>query len=128
MRRRVGRPGLVGTMARTAVIAGTASATAGAVQSKQAGKQQAAAQQQAAQQAAFESQQQLAEMQSQMDALTAQQSPPPPPPTPTPAAAAAAPAGSDDLMTQLTKLADLKAAGVLTDEEFTAAKAKLLGI
>ena len=31
MRRRMGRPGLVGTMARTAVIAGTASATAGAV-------------------------------------------------------------------------------------------------
>ena len=29
-------------------------------------------------------------------------------------------------MTQLGKLADLKAAGVLSDEEFTAAKAKLL--
>lgn len=120
-RRRRGRPGLVGTMARTAVIAGTASATVGAVQGRQAGKQQAAAQQQAAQQAAFESQQQLAEMQAQMDAMKAQQAPPPPP-APAPAAE-----GSDDLMGQLTKLADLKAAGVLTEDEFAAAKAKLLG-
>ena len=31
-----------------------------------------------------------------------------------------------DLMAELSKLADLKAAGVLTDEEFAAAKAKLL--
>jgi hypothetical protein len=30
-------------------------------------------------------------------------------------------------MSQLSKLADLKAAGILSDEEFTAAKAKLLG-
>ena len=43
MRRRMGRPGLVGTMARTAVIAGTATAVAGSVSNKQAGKQQAAA-------------------------------------------------------------------------------------
>ena len=129
-RRRRGRPGLVGTMARTAVIAGTASATVGAVQNRQAGKQQAAAEQQAAQQAAFESQQQLADMQAQMEAMKAQQAAPPPPPAPAaPAAAApaAAPAGSDDLMAQLSQLADLKAAGVLTDEEFAAAKAKLLG-
>jgi hypothetical protein len=46
MPRRMGRPGLVGTMARTAVIAGTASATANAVNSRAQGK--AAAQQQAA--------------------------------------------------------------------------------
>ncbi len=64
----------------------------------------------------------LAEMQAQMEAMKAQQAPPPPPPAP----AAAAPAG-DDLMTQLSKLADLKAAGVLDDAEFAAAKAKLLG-
>ncbi len=62
----------------------------------------------------------LAEMQAQMEAMKAQQAPPPPAP------AAAAPAG-DDLMTQLSKLADLKAAGVLDDAEFAAAKAKLLG-
>jgi hypothetical protein len=35
--------------------------------------------------------------------------------------------GSDDLMAQLTKLGEMKQAGLLTDEEFAAAKAKLLG-
>jgi hypothetical protein len=125
MRRRMGRPGLVGTMARTAVVAGTATAVVGHSQNKQAEKQQAAAEQQAAQQAAFDSQAQLADMQAQMDAMQAQQAaaPPPPPPAPAPAAA---PAAGGDLMGELTKLADLKAAGVLTDEEFAAAKAKLL--
>ncbi len=118
MRRRVGRPGLVGTMARTAVVAGTASAVVGASANRQAGKQQAAAEQQAAQQAAFESQAQLAQMQADMDAMKAQQAPAP---APAPAAA-----GGGDLMAELSKLADLKAAGVLTDEEFSAAKAKLL--
>lgn len=39
--------------------------------------------------------------------------------------AAAAPA--DDLMAELTKLGEMKQAGLLTDEEFAAAKAKLLG-
>lgn len=122
MRRRVGRPGLVGTMARTAVVAGTASATVGAVNRRSAGKQQAAAEQQAAQQAAFESQQQLAEVQAQMDAMQATQQA-----AAAPAAPASPAAGGDDLMAQLGKLADLKAAGVLSDEEFAAAKAKLLG-
>lgn len=120
MRRRMGRPGLVGTMARTAVVAGTASAVVGASQNRQAGKQQAAAEQQAAQQAAFDSQAQLADMQAQMNAMQAQQAPP------APAPAAAPAAGGGDLMAELSKLADLKAAGVLTDEEFAAAKAKLL--
>ena len=130
-RGRRGRPGLVGTMARTAVVAGTASAVVGHSQNKQMAKQQAAAEQQAAQQAAFESQAQLADMQAQMNAMQAQQAAaaaPPPPPAAAPAApAAAAPAaGGDDMMAQLGKLADLKAAGVLSDEEFAAAKAKLL--
>ena len=35
MRRRVGRPGLVGTMARTAVVAGTATAVSGGVARRQ---------------------------------------------------------------------------------------------
>ena len=118
MRRRMGRPGLVGTMARTAVVAGTASAVVGATSNRQANKQQAAAEQQAANQAAFESQQQLAEMQAQMNAMQTQPAPAAP--------AAAAPAG-DDLMAQLSKLGELKAAGVLSDAEFAAAKAKLLG-
>jgi hypothetical protein len=110
-------------MARTAVVAGTASATVGAVNRRQAGKAQDAAADQAAQQAAFESQAQMAEMQAQLDTMQAQQAPPPPPP---PAAAPpAAPAGND-LMAELQQLADMKAAGILDDAEFAAAKAKLL--
>jgi Short C-terminal domain len=113
-RRRMGRPGLVGTMARTAVVAGTATAVAGSVQQKQVAGAQAAAQEQ---QVAAQSQADMADMQAQVAALQAQQAPPPPP---------AAAGGGDDLATQLTKLADLKAAGVLSDEEFAEAKAKLL--
>jgi hypothetical protein len=112
-------------MARTAVVAGTATAVAGSVHNHQQNKQQAAYQQDAAQQAAFDSQQQIADMQAQMAAMQAQQAAAAPPPAPAPAPAAAAPAGPD-LMTELSKLADLKAAGVLTDDEFSAAKAKLL--
>lgn len=44
------------------------------------------------------------------------------------AAAAAPAAGSVDLNAELTKLATLKAQGVLDDEEFTAAKRQLLGL
>ena len=44
----------------------------------------------------------------------------------TAAPAAAAPAAGDDMVAQLQKLADLKAAGVLSEEEFAAAKAKVL--
>lgn len=124
MRRRRGRPGLVGTMARTAVVAGTASAVVGASSNRQANKRQDAAEQQAAQNAAYESQAQVAQMQADMDAMKAEQA------APAPAAAAApAPAAADDgddMMAQLGKLADLKAAGVLSDDEFAAAKAKLL--
>ncbi len=90
-----------------------------------AGKAQAAQQDMAAQQAAFESQAQMAEMQAQMDAMKAQQAATPPPPPPAPAAAPAA--GGGDLMAELQKLADMKAAGILSDDEFSAAKAKLLG-
>lgn len=116
MRRRKGRPGLVGTMARTAVVAGTASAVVGHSANRQMDKQQAAAQQQAAQQAAFDSQAQLADMQAQVTALQTEPAAP----------AAPATSGGGDLLSELSKLADLKAAGVLTDDEFTAAKAKLL--
>ena len=45
---------------------------------------------------------------------------------PVPAAAPAAPA--DDTSAKLQELADLHAKGVLSDEEFAAAKAKALGI
>ena len=126
MRRRMGRPGLVGTMARTAVVAGTASAVVNHSQNKNAAKQQEAYEDQAAQQAAFDSQAQLADMQAQMNAMQAQQAAAAAPPPPPPAPVAAPAAGGSDLMGELTKLADLKAAGVLTDAEFSAAKAKLL--
>ena len=45
---------------------------------------------------------------------------------PAAAAPAAVPAAGDDMVAQLQKLADLKAAGVLSEEEFAAAKAKVL--
>jgi len=42
-------------------------------------------------------------------------------------APAPAPAASSSMVSQLNQLAELQQQGVLTDEEFTAAKAKLLG-
>ncbi|NGO81763.1 SHOCT domain-containing protein, partial [Streptomyces sp. YC504] len=42
-------------------------------------------------------------------------------------APAAAPAAPVDRVAQLTALADLKAQGLLTDEEFAAEKARVLG-
>jgi hypothetical protein len=61
--------------------------------------------------------QQEADQNAQIAELQAQQAPP----------AAAAPA-QDDEMAELTKLAQMHSAGILTDEEFAAAKAKALGI
>ena len=114
MRRRMGRPGLAGTMARTAVIAGTATAVSGSVRNRQEASAQQAADAQADQQQQAAPQQQAAAEQA-AQAAAAQ---PPPPPT--------APAG-DDLIASLERLGTLHAQGVLTDEEFGAAKAKLLG-
>ncbi|HLA93081.1 MAG TPA: SHOCT domain-containing protein [Actinomycetota bacterium] len=85
-------PGLVGMAARTAVVAGTATAVSGRVARRQ---QQKYAGQAAEQQAAAA-----------------------PPPA----------VDEDDPMLQVQKLAELHAAGTLTDEEFAAAKAKVLGI
>jgi hypothetical protein len=90
--------GLLRMAARTAVVAGTATAVSGSVQHKQQQKyanqeQQAAAQQQAA-------------------------------------AAPAAPAGpsADEQLLEIQKLGALKDQGLLTEEEFTAKKAQILGI
>lgn len=113
MRRRIGRPSLLGTAARTAVIAGTATAVSGNVAQKQAAQQQAAAQEAAARQAQAD---ELASLQAQVSGLQAA------PPAPVPAVA-----GSGDLMAQLQQLASMHQAGILSDAEFTAAKAKLLG-
>ncbi|WP_072691520.1 SHOCT domain-containing protein [Rhodococcus marinonascens] len=98
--RRGGRPGLLGTVARTAVITGTARATSSAMSRRSAGKE--AQQQERAEQAA--------------QAQYSQQQPPP----------NTAPAGDDDLISRIQELVQLKDAGMLTDEEFAAAKAKLL--
>ncbi len=102
-------------MARTAVVAGTASAVAGSVSRHQAQKFEG-------QQAAAQNQADMAEMQAQLDAMQAQQAQAAPPPPP---AAPAAPA-SGDLMSKLQQLGDMKSAGLLTDEEFATAKAQLL--
>jgi len=99
-----GRPGLLGTMARTAVVAGTATATATAVGHRQSRRYQQQAEQDAAQQAAQDQQQ-----------------------APAPQQSAAPSGGGGDMMGQLQQLADMKSSGVLTDQEFAAAKAKLLG-
>lgn len=118
MPRRIGRPGLLGTMARTAVISGTATAVSGNVARRQAGRAQARQEQQYVEQQQAQqvqaNQTELAAMQAQ---LAAQQAAP----------AAPAAAAGDDLMSQLSKLADMKNAGILSDAEFAAAKAKLLG-
>lgn len=104
MIRRIGRPGLLATAARTAVIAGTAQATAGAVASRQHARAQQA--------------QAAAAPPPQVVAAPPVQAAPQPP--------APAPSGAGDLIAQLERLAQLQSAGVLSAEEFAAAKAKLL--
>ncbi len=105
-------PGLLRAVAGTAVLAGTAQATRNAVDRRQAQKN----------------------MQAYSDAaqnVNAQAAPPPqqvvyaappqayaPPPSP---------ASTDDVISQLERLSALKAQGILTEEEFQAQKAKILG-
>lgn len=114
MIRRVGRPGLIGLAARTAVVAGTASAVSGAMSNNQQKKAQAQYEQEQYQAA----QQQAAMQQAAQQAVASQMAAAPAP------AAPAAPAV--DIVAEIQKLAALKDAGVLSDEEFAAAKAKLL--
>jgi hypothetical protein len=99
MRRRRG-PGLVRRAATPAGVAGTAGAVRHHQQQKYEGQ---AAEQQAEQQATYD-----------QGVAAAQQAAPAP----------AAP--TMDLTAELQKLGSLKEAGILTDEEFSAAKAKLL--
>ena len=89
-------PGLLRGVARTAVVAGTATAVSNRVSRRQANRWSSQEEQQYAQQ---------------------QQYAPPPEP-------AAAPA--QDNIAQLKELAELHSQGVLTDEEFAVQKAKLL--
>lgn len=107
MLRRIGRPGLIGMAARTAVVAGTATAVSGNV----ARRQNERAQSKAAEHE-YEVQQEAAAM--------AAAAPPPAP------AAPSAPAEAD-VVSQLQRLVDLKAQGVLSEAEFESAKARLLG-
>ena len=64
-----------------------------------------------------------------ISSLEQQQAPPAAPAAPPPAAApAAAPAaGGGSIVDQLKELTDMKASGALSDQEFEAAKARLLG-
>jgi hypothetical protein len=87
-------PGLLRGVARTAVIAGTATSVSNRVSKRQA------------------------ERWNQQEAAQA----PPPEQAPPPAA----PAG-DSTIDQLKELGELKSQGILTEEEFAAQKAKLLG-
>ena len=86
-------PGLLRGMARTAVVAGTATAVSNRVSRRQAQRWGA------------DQEPQYAE--------------PEPAPAPPPAA--------PDPIEQLKQLAELKQQGILTDEEFAAQKAKILG-
>ena len=113
MRRRRG-PGLL----MTAAVVGTASHVGAASAQKQA----------AAQQNAQATQQQLAQQQADIAALAAQQQAATVPAAPVAAPIAAPVAAADPLIAQIQNLASLHAAGILSDEEFAAAKAKVLGL
>jgi Short C-terminal domain len=91
-------PGLLRGVARTAVIAGTATTVSNRVSRRQAQRWQGQEEQQAAE----------------------QQAAAPAPPAP-------APAGEQSTIEQLKELGALKEQGILTDEEFAAQKAKILG-
>ena len=97
-------PGLVRGMVRTAAVAGTATATRNAV-NRHAAKKNARAYSEA------------------MEEVQAEQVTYAPPPEPAPAVQA-----QEDVITQLERLGALKAQGILTEEEFEAQKAKLLGL
>ncbi len=92
-------PGLLRGVARTAVVAGTATAVSNRVSRRQANRWSQQEEQQYAQQQNY-------------------QQPPPAPPPP-----AAPPV---DTITQLKELAELKSQGILTEAEFEAQKAKVL--
>jgi len=123
--RRRGRPGLMGTMARTAVVAGTATVVAGSVSQHSA--QKAAQQQQAAtaqqQQEAAQQQAMIDQAAAQAAAQTAAQLQ-----TQQTAAQPAAPpaAAPDDRMAKIKELGEMRSQGLLTDEEFAAEKARIL--
>jgi hypothetical protein len=103
-------PGLIGGIARTAVIAGTATAVSNRVSRRQ-GRRWAAQEQQQYPPQAYAQQPVYAQPQAYA-----------PPAPAAPAQAAPVP----DRITQLKELGDLKAQGILTEAEFEAEKAKIL--
>lgn len=116
--RRGGRPGLIGLAARTAVVAGTASAVSGGVMRHQQRRAQDE----------YEQQQYAAQQQQeQIDAAAAAAVASRPVAVAAPPAPPAMGAADTDLVGQLQNLANLHAQGVLSDQEFAAAKAQLLG-
>lgn len=98
-------PGLVRGVARTAVIAGTASAVSGRVQRRQAERY-----------ADRDAQIAAERQQSYLQQTGYAQSAPPP-----------QAGGGGDVVQQLKDLAELKNQGILTEAEFAAQKAKILG-
>jgi hypothetical protein len=96
-------PGLLRGVARTAVIAGTATHVSNNVSRRQANRWAAKEQQQAPQ---------------QYEEPPPQYQAPPPPPAPT--------SGMDDKLAQLKELGALKEAGVLNEVEFEQQKARIL--
>ena len=103
-------PGLLRGIARTAVVAGTASAVAGRVQRHQAQK------------FAGRDGQIYADREQAYEQQMAARSPyPPAAPVPAPA-----PAPAVDMVEQLKQLAALRDQGILTDEEFNVQKARIL--
>jgi hypothetical protein len=99
-------PGLLRGIARTAVIAGTATAVSNRVSRRQLNRWSQQDEQQYAQQ-------QPQQYQQPPPQYYQQQPPPAAPPR--------------DTVTQLKELAELKSQGILTDAEFQAQKAKILG-
>ena len=96
-------PGLIRGVARTAVVAGTATAVSNRVSRRQAGRW-------------AEQDQQGAQQQYEQEQYA-----PPPPPPPAPAAP-----DMDAKLAQLKELAALKDQGVLSEAEFEAQKSRIL--
>jgi len=111
-------PGLLRGIARTAVVAGTASAVAGRVQRHQASHFAERDAQTAADRTTMYRQdmaQQGGYQQVPVQQAPVQQAPPP------------SSSGTSDMLDQLRQLGELKDQGVLTEEEFAAQKARILG-
>ena len=105
--RRFGRPGLLGLAARTAVVAGTATAVSGGMMRHQRSRAEGDAEREQ-----YEAQQQQAQIDAAASAAVAGSAPP---------------AAEPDLVAELKKLGALHEQGVLSDAEFVQAKSKLLG-